>query len=146
MSAFRFVTDAFAVSVQIFVADMAEIHAEGFTRVINNRPDGEAPGQPTAAEIEAAALSEGLTSVHIPIVGRPTPDQAAAMLAATANGRTLAYCRTGMRSIVAWAMGELQSGARSRDDILRLVAVAGYDLENVLPRANGPLGRAGSSD
>ncbi|EEK09667.1 hypothetical protein STRSA0001_1019 [Streptococcus salivarius SK126] len=29
--------------------------AQGFKTIINNRPDGEAPDQPTSAEIEAAA-------------------------------------------------------------------------------------------
>ena len=40
MSAFRTVTPTFSVAPQIAVGDLAAAKAEGFTRVINNRPDG----------------------------------------------------------------------------------------------------------
>ena len=39
MTEFRRVTEDFSVSPQIELADMAEAAAQGFTLVINNRPD-----------------------------------------------------------------------------------------------------------
>ena len=64
MTDFRRVTDDFSVSPQIDLEDMAAAAAQGFTLVINNRPDGEQPGQPTSAEVEAAAKAAGLDYDH----------------------------------------------------------------------------------
>ena len=133
MPYFREVTPNFAVSPQISPEDVAQAKQSGFTLIINNRPDGESPDQPTGSDIEAAATSVGLDYLSVPVVGRPTADQAAAVSRALAasKGKTLAYCRTGNRSITAWALGELASG-RDRGDILRHAAGAGYDLSSVL--------------
>jgi uncharacterized protein (TIGR01244 family) len=51
MTDFIRVTDNFYVSPQIGIEDVARAAREGFTLLINNRPDGEAPGQPTHEEI-----------------------------------------------------------------------------------------------
>ncbi|WP_309605754.1 beta-lactamase hydrolase domain-containing protein, partial [Phenylobacterium sp.] len=51
MSDFRRVTEDLSVAPQIGVADVAEAARQGFSLIINNRPDGEEPGQPTGAEI-----------------------------------------------------------------------------------------------
>jgi uncharacterized protein (TIGR01244 family) len=136
MPDFHIVTAEFSVSPQISLADVSAARARGFTFIINNRPDGESPDQPAGADIEAAARAEGLGYMHIPVKGLPTPDQADAVRAAieTARGPTLAYCRSGTRSIIAWSLGELAAGARGRDELLGLAAAAGYDLSGVLPR------------
>ena len=129
MSAFRTVTPTFSVAPQIAVEDLAHAKAEGFTRVINNRPDGESPGQPSSAVMAAAAEAAGLEYLWIPVVGGPTPDQADAQASAVAgDGKTLAFCRSGTRSITAWAMGQARSGAVSADELARLGEGAGYDL------------------
>jgi len=129
MAMFRPVTDTLSVSPQITIADVAAAAARGVTLIINNRPDGEDAGQTPAADIEAAARAEGLDFVSVPIVGRPTPEQVAAIRATIqgARGNVLAYCRSGTRSITAWAMGEALAGA-DRADIVSRGAAAGYDL------------------
>lgn len=133
MTDFRFVTPDFAVSPQITVPDVAAAAAGGFTLIVNNRPDGETPGQPAGATIEAAARAAGVDYVAIPVVGRPTGEQAAAMRTAVdgARGAALAYCRTGTRSIVAWALGQATGEATSASEITRLAAAAGYDLAGI---------------
>lgn len=130
MSQFRTVTDRFSVSEQISTADVAEAAASGVSLIINNRPDGESPDQPAGSTIEAAARSAGLDYVHIPISGRPNPEQVAAMRAAMAGatGKVLAYCRSGTRSISTWALGSEEP----REAVLSLAAAAGYDLRGVL--------------
>jgi uncharacterized protein (TIGR01244 family) len=132
MTDFRIVTDTFSVSPQITPADVAAAAAQGFTLIINNRPDGEAPGQPRGAEIEAAARAAGLDYLNAPVVGRPGPAQVEAVrdAVAGAKGKVLAYCRSGTRSISTWAMG--QAGEVPRDQLLRLGAAAGYDLATVI--------------
>ena len=131
MSAFRKVTDRFAVSPQISVADIATAAAEGVTLVINNRPEGESPDQPPGAVIEAAARQAGLDYVHIPVVGQASPAQVQQMQAAVAgaSGKVLAFCRSGTRSITTWACG----ADAPRDTLLAQAREAGYDLSGVLP-------------
>jgi uncharacterized protein (TIGR01244 family) len=132
MTDFRTVTDTFSVSPQIALGDVAVAAAEGFTLIINNRPDGEAPGQPTSAEMEAAVRAAGLDYLYAPVIGRPGPAQVAAVRAAVAgaSGKVLAYCRSGTRSICAWAIG--QADTVGADELIRLGAAAGYDLSPVL--------------
>ena len=133
MTDFRKVTDNFSVAPQIELADVARAKAEGFVLVINNRPDGETPGQPSSAEMEAAARTAGIGYAHIPVRGGPTPDQVETerRLLAETKGPVLAYCRSGTRSIVTWSVGEALAGARPRQELITLAAGAGYDLSGV---------------
>jgi len=79
MADFRAVTEEFAVSGQISPGDVAAAAAQGFTLIVNNRPDEEAPGQPSGASIQAAAAAAGLSYLHVPVVGRASPGEVAAM-------------------------------------------------------------------
>jgi uncharacterized protein (TIGR01244 family) len=134
MTDFRHVTDELSVAPQISVADVAEAKARGFTAIICNRPDGEDPGQPTAAEIGAAAKAHGLAYTHIPVRGAPGPAEVEAMRQAVdaADGPVLAYCRSGTRSITTWSIGQAMSGAMSRGELVSLSRAAGYDLTAAL--------------
>jgi uncharacterized protein (TIGR01244 family) len=136
MTQFRRVTDRVSVSPQIAVSDVDEAARQGFRLIINNRPDGEEPGQPRSSQMEAAAAAAGIAYAHVPVSGGPTPQQVETQreLIAQASGPTLAFCRSGTRSIVTWALGEALSGARTRDELVRLGREAGYDLSGVLPR------------
>jgi len=118
-------------SPQLSSDALPALAAAGVTRIISNRPDGEEPGQPTAAEMEAAAQAAGLDFVWIPVSGLPGPDQAAAVGEQLADGApTVMFCRSGMRSAAAWAMSERMRGADA--DALREAALAaGYDLGRV---------------
>jgi len=134
MTPFRQVTDQFSTSPQISEADVAAAAAQGFVLIINNRPDGEDPAQPTGAVIEAAARSAGLDYVAIPVRGGPTSEQVAAVREAIdqVDGPVLAYCRSGTRSIVTWALGQAQAGTLEPDTLIALGAQAGYDLSGVV--------------
>ena len=134
MATFKRITDDLSVAPQISIADVAEAARSGFRAIINNRPDGEEPGQPTSAEIEAAAREAGLGYSHIPVRGSPGPAEIEAMreIVDAADGPILAFCRSGTRSIVTWALGEAASGALSHGEIVQLGRVAGYDLSGLL--------------
>ena len=136
MTEFRHVTDQISVAPQIALEDLPRAAELGFKLVINNRPDGEEPGQPTGAEVEAAARAAGLDYVHIPVRGGPTPDQVEANYRAVeaADGPVLAFCRSGTRSIVTWSLGQFQADERSREELIELGAQAGYDLSGAFPR------------
>lgn len=119
------------VSPQPTPAAMAALAAAGVRRVINNRPDGEEPGQPSSSEIEAAARAAGLDYLWLPIQGLPGPDQVAAVGEALEDGLpTLLFCRSGARSTAAWALARSRRGddpAAIRD----AAASAGYDLSRL---------------
>jgi uncharacterized protein (TIGR01244 family) len=134
MSDFRHVTDEISVSPQLSVADVEAAAQAGFKTIINNRPDGEAPDQPSGHQIEAAAAQAGLAYFHIPVRGGPTPEQVetTGKVLAEAAAPVLAYCRSGTRSIITWSLSQAQSGARSRTELIGLGRAAGYDLSAVL--------------
>ena len=136
MADVRRVTDDFSVASQIGLADLSLAAAAGFKLVINNRPDGEAPDQPSSAEVEAAAKAAGLDYAFIPVRGAPTPEQVdeERTLLAKARGPVLAYCRSGNRSITTWSLGEARAGSRTASELIKLGAAAGYDLSAVLAR------------
>jgi uncharacterized protein (TIGR01244 family) len=133
MANVRTVTGSFAVAPQIRVEDVAELGKAGFTTLINNRPDGESPDQPSGSEIAAAAAAAGLAYLAIPVRGGPTAEQAQAMRAAlqNANGPVLAFCRSGTRSITAWAIGAVAAG-EDRASVLASGRAAGYDLSGAV--------------
>jgi uncharacterized protein (TIGR01244 family) len=131
---FRRVNDRLSVSPQITLDELEDAARQGFRQIINNRPDGEAPGQPTSQAFEAACAAAGLAYAHLPVRGGPTPEQAETMRKLTdqADGPTLAFCRSGTRSIVSWAIGQSMAGA-PRDELVAQGRAAGYDLDAVLP-------------
>jgi uncharacterized protein (TIGR01244 family) len=126
MADIRRLTEDFAVAPQLRLGDFAELRSLGFRQVINNRPDGEVPGQMTSAEAEAAAKAAGLSYVHAPFVGGPTPEAIEA--AAKAVRPAIAYCRSGTRSANAWALAQAREGRMSPEDIIRSARNGGYDL------------------
>lgn len=132
---FRKLTSDIFVSPQIGVDAVAEARALGVTLVINNRPEGESDDQVPGAEIEAAARAEGLDYVAIPIThsGFSQP-QVDAMVAAleSAQGKILAYCRSGTRSTLLWALAESAQGG-DPDALTNMAAKAGYDVGPVRP-------------
>jgi len=135
MTDIRQVTPDFAVAPQLAPEDMADAAARGFKLVINNRPDDEAPGQPSSGEMEAAVRAAGMDYVHIPVRGGPTPDQVDLYREAVdgADGPVLAFCRSGTRSIVSGSIGQALAGRQDRQTLVDQGAAAGYDLTSVLP-------------
>jgi uncharacterized protein (TIGR01244 family) len=135
MSDFRRLEDGMFASPQIGVADVADARELGISLIINNRPEGESGDQTAGAEIEAAARAAGMEYCAIPIThaGFSEP-QVDAMIAAldSAQGPVLAYCRSGTRSTLLWALAQARLG-RSPDELARLAANAGYDLGPIRP-------------
>lgn len=124
-----------SVAGQIGPDDIATAQAQGVTTVLNNRPDGEQAGQPTGDEIEAAAAAAGMAYLAIPVthagIAPEQVDQMAAALEA-ANGPVLAFCRSGTRSTMLWALAEAKRG-REPEALAALAAAAGYDVGGLMP-------------
>jgi uncharacterized protein (TIGR01244 family) len=127
MSLRRLDETSFVADRQIVAADMPAVVAQGVRLLVNNRPDGEEPGQPSSAEIEAAARAAGLDYRHIPIAGGFPADRVAAMADALDHGPVLAFCRSGTRSTFLWALARAGRGAPAGESVAA-AAAAGYDL------------------
>ena len=57
----------FAVAPQVTAADIADVAKEGVKTLINNRPDGEEPGQLSSADARAQAEKLGLQYIYLPV-------------------------------------------------------------------------------
>ena len=128
----RQLDDQTSVSGQIRPEDVPHLAAQGFRTIVNTRPDGEQPGQPTAAAIEDAARAAGLAYHHIPVAGGFSPDQVGAMGQALAHGPVFAFCAAGTRSTYLWALARAAAG-EDADSLVAKAAAAGYDLRPLLP-------------
>jgi uncharacterized protein (TIGR01244 family) len=125
---FRRLSDTMLVADgQLHPADIAEAAALGVRVIVNNRPDGEEPGQPAGEEIEGAARAAGLAYHHIPVAGGIGQDQIETMAAALKQGMALAFCRSGTRSTYLWALAEASRGGNGAE-LIAQAAAAGYDL------------------
>ena len=117
------------VSGQITPQEVAALKDHGVTLLVNNRPDGEEPGQPLAGDIEAAAKSAGIEYRFHPIQRGIGPAHVEAMqeaMRAAGDGTLLAFCRSGTRSAMAAALARREGGASS-EEVQRCLSDAGFD-------------------
>ena len=131
----RQLDDRTLVSGQIRPEEVAGLAEQGVTMLINNRPDGEEGDQPPAADIEAAAEAAGISYCHVPILRGIGPADVEAMqeaLRAAEGGQVLAFCRSGNRSALTWALAMRAEGL-AREEIEQRVTDAGF---NVAPIAH----------
>jgi uncharacterized protein (TIGR01244 family) len=130
----RPLTPRYAVSPQISVEHLPAIAEAGITTVICNRPDAENPVQLQAAAIRAAAESAGLCFEVLELTHQTmTPENVARQRALIegSEGRVLAYCASGTRSSVIWALG--QANDLGPDEVLAATTAAGYQLAGLRP-------------
>jgi uncharacterized protein (TIGR01244 family) len=113
--------DKTLVGSQIGPAEVVDLKSRGVTMIVNNRPDGEEPNQPTGLEIEQAAQAAGIAYRAAPIVRGIGPADIQAMQDAmtSVDGKLLA-----------WAVARRQQGA-SLDELAEAAARAGVDLAAV---------------
>ncbi|WP_374391073.1 TIGR01244 family sulfur transferase [Tabrizicola sp.] len=131
----RAITPDYAVSPQIEPGDLPAIKAAGYVTVIDNRPDGEIPPHLNSSEMRRAAEALGLVFVVNPVIGgQITMDNVTAQGAAIAgsSGPVFAYCASGNRSSIVWALAN--AGKRPADDLVGLPARFGYQLDHLRPQ------------
>src|SRR6478736_8474577 len=125
----RQLDDRTLVSGQIAPHEVAGLAEQGVTVIVNNRPDGEEPGQPLAADIEAAATAAGIPYHFVPIIRGIGPADVEEMQKAmrqAEGGKLLAFCRSGTRSAMALALAKREEGA-SADEVIQQLNQAGID-------------------
>jgi uncharacterized protein (TIGR01244 family) len=128
------VNNQLTVSGQIGLADVAEIAKRGFVSIINNRPDGEEPGQPDHETVAAEAKKHGLAYYYIPVVtGNITRnDVVQFQKAVLRDGPAFAHCRSGTRCYLLWGLTRALLDGEGSLPIVAEAARQGYDLR-VLP-------------
>jgi sulfide:quinone oxidoreductase len=126
------IIEDYVVSDQITEEDIEQLKEAGFKTIFCNRPDNEEQNQVTVKSIQDKAIESGLNFIHQPVIGGQISqndiDEFSDYFDA-AEKPIFAYCRTGTRSSMLWALSE--SGKRSIDEILRLTSAAGYNLSNL---------------
>ena len=135
---FKALSSSFSASTQLMEADVALAAKAGFRTIVDNRPDGEEPGQPSAAEMQAYAASQGLAFVHIPVkVGAIGDADVSRMAAALAQSPSpvLGYCKSGTRAAMMWALA--QAGKMPPEGLLTAASDAGFDLRPIAARLAG---------
>ena len=122
-----------AVSPQILPEDVPALAEAGFKVLINNRPDDEVGADIDHDAMARAAADAGMRYHYLPFhPGQITPQLIADFGVATVGqGPVIAYCRSGNRSTVLWALN--QAGRMPEDEILSTADAAGYDLSGVRP-------------
>lgn len=126
----RQLDDKTLVSGQIHPDDVPALKELGVTLIVNNRPDNEDAGQPEGEDIEAAATAAGINYRHVPIARGLGPSDIEAMreaMHAVGEGKLFAFCRSGNRSTLAWAVAKSEDGT-SREELESCVSRAGFDL------------------
>lgn len=132
-------TDQLVVSPQITQADMQKLHQLGYQTIICNRPDEEQPEQPNAAELKQAAEKLGMTFIYQPIInGQIKLSDGTEFLSYIESNKApvLAFCRTGTRSTILWALS--QHNHLSSEQIRQQTLAAGYKIDEsyISPNAN----------
>lgn len=125
----RQLDDRTLVSGQIAPDEVAGLAEQGVTMLVNNRPDGEEPGQPLAGDIEEAAAAAGIAYRFVPIIRGIGPADIEAMQEAVreaGDGKLLAFCRSGTRSALTLALAHREEGA-SREEVEQKLGAAGFD-------------------
>ncbi|NCP12573.1 MAG: TIGR01244 family phosphatase [Sphingomonadales bacterium] len=131
----KVVDDGLVVAAQMQPEDLAGLAEHGFVAVMCNRPDGEEPGQPPLDAMRDAAQHAGLAFHHVPVSGGVFPPAAIAAFGAVrrgTQGKLLAYCRTGTRSVTLDALANVHGLAVS--ERLSRASAAGYDLSAMAER------------
>ncbi|WP_299666185.1 TIGR01244 family sulfur transferase [uncultured Ruegeria sp.] len=138
----RPITPRYAVSPQITVEDVPAIAEAGFVKVICNRPNTEVPPDQQSDAIGQAVRDAGMEYEVLELTHQTmTPENVALQkdLAESCSGPVLAYCASGTRCSVVWALG--QCDQLSTDEILDATGKAGYELDGLRPALEQIRGR-----
>ena len=128
----RPLSDRYSVTPQITPDDVPVIAALGFTTVICNRPDREIPEELHAETLRSLVEGAGMAFVVNPVTGGAlTMDNVDAQRSAidAAGGKVLAYCASGNRSSIVWALAN--AGRQPTDALIAAGAQYGYQVEAV---------------
>lgn len=128
MARFIQLDEKISVSPQLWPEDIEKVAVAGFCTIICNRPDNEVDDQPSAAQLRAIARNLGIQFHEIPVGGLTFGDGYVDRMAEAvrnSRGPVLAYCRSGLRSALIWALASVREGADA-NKVIGQVETAGF--------------------
>ena len=127
-------TDKLFVCPQIDLEDVPQLRQRGIRTVICNRPDGEEEGQIGQELVARDCKIHGMDFIYQPVQTSSIDDDTIKEFSQTlgrAEAPVLAYCRTGTRCTILWALSMRES--LGDVEVLRRAEAAGYDLTRFIP-------------
>jgi sulfide:quinone oxidoreductase len=144
----QFLDQKVAVCGQLKPSDMPDVAGQGFRTIVNNRPDGEAMfGQPANAELERSAAAAGIAGHFLPITLQTLEAEDVRRFQSVldgADGPVLAFCASGFRSTLLWAMAQAAFAGEPVESLLQKASAAGQPLDRhrrLIERMQGELSR-----
>ena len=129
--------EAVFVRGQISLDDIPNIKKDGYSTLIDLRPDGEASDQPPAADVARVAQANRLKFNYIPVSPGKISEDAVNELARvleTAEQPVLLYCRSGSRGARTWALAEASRlNGLDAERIALIVRETGYLIDDIKP-------------
>lgn len=130
-------SDTLTVSAQVQASDLEQLHANGVTILVCNRPETESQDQPSIEAITQAAEKLDMKVISIPFrsgeqtAGQVTEFAELLSSAQTAGNKVHAYCRTGNRSTCLWAAASLNNGVPVAQ-VLERAKECGFDVAETI--------------
>ena len=103
------------------------------------RPDGEGVDQTDFFDIAKEAKELNIKAHYLPIIPDQISDEQVAefgLILQDSLGPSFAYCRSGARATMLWALSQAQAGCPV-DEILGAAKMVGHDLTALAPRLIG---------
>lgn len=132
---FKALTAKYHVSKPISADVIPLLADQGFVKIICNLPDGEIDGQPHSATLADVAASYEIDFDYIPVtVTELTPQVVLRHTKAVieTEGAVLAYCATGRRAAMLWALEF--SDKYSQDRIISKARAIGFDFSSMIQK------------
>lgn len=100
----NYLNNNYAVYGQININDLNLLKSEGFSVIINNRPDGESLGQPKSDDLKEYAQKIGLKYYHVPVemgnISNELIKNYKEILDKHAKDKIFAFCGSGKRATI----------------------------------------------
>lgn len=132
-----FLDQKVAVCGQLKPADMPDVAGQGFRTIVNNRPDGEAMfGQPADADLKQSAAAAGIAEHFLPFTLQTLKAEDVRRFQSVldgADGPVLAFCASGFRSTLLWAMARAAFAGEPVESLLQKASAAGQPLDRHRP-------------
>jgi uncharacterized protein (TIGR01244 family) len=139
-----------SVTSQLALTDGSLLRSWAIGTVIDLRPDGEQPDQPSSADMRTMVRGQSMEFAYVPIPHGEVPAEAVRTLADTlreARRPILLYCRSGNRAVRACSlvMASDPHGPGS-DAILRMARAAGHPVDDLKTAIQGRIAARVSAD
>lgn len=128
-------TQDISVTEQLKQDAMSQLKGQGFSTVIDLRPDGEAIDQPTSKVMSIAARENNIKFYYVPVPHGDIPEQSVKQLAEALRNAPkpiLMYCRSGKRAARTWSLVEAsRSDGMNVNSILAAVKEVGQSADDL---------------